>query len=682
MKLRPYQSEMISQWYKIMARPATPGLSYKHVYLQAPTGVGKTEIIFGIIASKLPGGRSLFLTPRTALTDQTKTRAIARLGEQRFGIETVQGMHARVKRANTQFQCDNLFFDEVHLYATGEVKAIPTIIKALKPKTVTFVSATAWNLNEELIGARQDRLILYKFSDAYRDDILHPIEIVRYDTGTQLQIANKFRESDAVAILNMPPAEQARELSRIGVQASELNDVVRQRIRSLIDVWMSQDSSEPTLFFVPDTKFAEYALGQFTRHLARNGRDTGSVAQVNYKESQKITREKIRAFLAGEILVMIVCGMLREGFDYPALSRVYDCSYSPMNPRMTQQKFGRLTRKHAKKGVTRYVYAVDSRLIMSGGGKLIARGEDSLVRADALMLMALSDGVDHVRDVKATIAKVQTLDADGEAHELESQSAMVWDIERVSGAEKRQTVSVSKTILDMTGVGIRLVEEETALPPLNAQPSPVETLEPWFEDESCKIHIPVPLIDCAISAVDRDLKILTTKDEVLAYVHRREEQWLAEEPEFDYGLSSEFFNHEISDAWGDHPVRQRRLHVAWVAWGALLAHDTVTESVVSSLPAPLRFPWDQGPRRCRYIAKFFEYVSGGSKTYRAFMSAGIAYYAHSFLTKSAPPGYDNQFIRLASLRPHEWDRVYQMDSEFWDLRNSLGEGIRHARQAA
>lgn len=458
--LRHYQSKLINDWGRIMELAPEQGRKFKHAFLQAPTGSGKTEVVFGIADTFLKGQKSIFATPRYALNDQNEERALSRLGEEHGVLfMTVQKLAsiARMKKAHKDYRlvygASHVFFDEVHLYSTGEeLRQIKLIMKELKIPSATYVSATAWDVNERVLGSRTGRTAIYKFGEAYKDGVLNPVEIVRYDTGTSLTMKETLQNENVIELLDMSPEAQARELKRLDIGVRDLEEVIEHRIRSLIKLYMGDNAGRQSLFFVPNLKFVQYAKTVFSAYERKNVR----VDFITHEDANAVKKMKIENFLSSKTTVMIACGMLREGFDFPELELVYDCAFNPQNIRLALQKIGRLTRKSASKNVSRFYYAVDSRLILSTDNKIYMRDRNGIpARADAIMLAAYADGdlgQKMVVDPTVTTSQHVLSNVSGEVEHVTLSHARIWEVESVEGVEKKNTVQLDELVSEHPNV--------------------------------------------------------------------------------------------------------------------------------------------------------------------------------------------------------------------------------------
>lgn len=472
MKLRPYQNRLLTEWNRIIRKPRYRDNSHHHVYIQSPTGTGKTLIALAIGAGRR--GRKAFITPRFTLNEQNRDEGVDSDMAKGFQFYTIQSLHRLVQREDIRI--DDLFFDECHLYTSGEdLRMVSTILERVRPKTVTYISATTSGLNEDKLGPRHGYTALYRYEDAYRDGFLHPVTLVRYNSSTNLKMKKlvedmneTLRDSGKTTddLINeiaqlTEPEDQARWFRRHKKLAADLQALVWHRIEQMVDLYTSTRLGEQAIFYVPWVSYLDRTLERLRKRFAASSRRV-SIRTICGSQPNKVKQGVSDDFRTGKIDVVVACKMLREGFNHKGLALTYDCAYSPKDLRSMLQKIGRLTRKpdSGTKPTSMYHYAVDSHLVLAHKRQLLDRDllitEGGLsdheeitqvardVRLDVITLTGQADG--DVFDLGMTgldtIAEGITTtvtDPDGNERTLEYARAPLWFVEG-SGAKERAKI--------------------------------------------------------------------------------------------------------------------------------------------------------------------------------------------------------------------------------------------------
>lgn len=419
MNLRPYQKRLVEDWTKIIRKPVHTGNRHHHAYVQSPTGTGKTLIAFAIGAARR--GKKAFITPRYTLNEQNREEGQDFDLASGFEFYTIQGLYHRLKRE--PIRIDDLFFDECHLYTSGDdLKMVSEIIEQVQPRTVTYISATTSGLNEDRIGPRHGYTAIYRYEDAYRDGFLHPVTLVRYNTSTNLKMKklvasmNEKLDGQTTDDLNLEgledPEDQARWCRRHGIRAADLHALVWHRIEQMTDWYASTHLGEQAIFYVPWVSFLEKTLKRLQKRFMASGKRV-SIRTIHGSQPSKTKQAVSNDFRDGKIDVVVACKMLREGFNHHGLALAYDCAYSPKDLRSMLQKIGRLTRRAKNKPTSLYHYAVDSHLVLAHKRQLLDR--DLLIEEGGL---SQEEEITQVsRDVRGDVVSL-TGQADSDVFDL------------------------------------------------------------------------------------------------------------------------------------------------------------------------------------------------------------------------------------------------------------------------
>lgn len=365
-----------------------------HAYLESPTGTGKTLTI-ALTGSHFPNHIKIFLANTVDLVAQAQRsfEGFARAGliaadEWRF--MTWMKYVSSVKLGTVDQTIDNraaqlVFIDECHIGGTANAGTIEKVsfplIRECADKTV-WVSATPWNIDENVLGARDGHTASFTTAQAYDAKLVNDVDLVRIDCGLQLKVAVAELERTHGSRFSTL-AERSFEIE--GDEADELLDlltehspdrklqirdvsaIVKHRYRLMADHYLQYHAPSKAIFWLPNQSYAK-ACAEHISGLLPNGYRAeaiitltgGSTAETEY------TDKALASFQSQDGDVAVVCAVyrLREGFDMPDLYLGYDCSWNPHNLRSSIQKIGRLTRTRPGKPRSQYHYAVDVKTVL------------------------------------------------------------------------------------------------------------------------------------------------------------------------------------------------------------------------------------------------------------------------------------------------------------------------------
>lgn len=366
-----------------------------HAFLEAPTGSGKTLTI-ALIGERSGGATRVCLAHSVDIVDQTSRQmdlyALAGLITNRSAWKclTWQAYRQAVRRGRLDTLIGTsspelVLVDECHIGGgdRGQGNISYQAIRDTAQKVV-WISATPWDINETILGAREGRSAILGMQEAFGLGLLNATDIVRIDCGLKLRAAvahlenasgtafSTLAEQSFMVDRNCAEhayddlSQQVEELLDRQIRPSDVSTIVRHRIRLLADVYLERHKSERAMFWLPNRSYARECARYISEHLPDGERaeaivhDTGnSTAEAEFAVAarEEFSRED------GGVRVACVVFRLREGFDSPGLRLGFDCSWSPRNLRGTVQKIGRLTRKSPGKARSQYYYAVDVKTV-------------------------------------------------------------------------------------------------------------------------------------------------------------------------------------------------------------------------------------------------------------------------------------------------------------------------------
>lgn len=354
----------------------------KHFWVDAPTGTGKTNLIYKVIEKGTQGTNSIIMVGLDSVVTQHRDRFVS-LGvkplyddpdcavfETKKGntvtIATWQGLYRFEEKP--LLKVDYLFFDECHLGGSSEDnKSFPAIIERFKPKKKVYLSATTFLANEELLGKKEGNCFKYTVTEAYDDGLLNPVDLVEVQVGQRVDITaieqslgrnvekiQEFSDDDLMSL-----AKKMKD-QKVILDAESFKQLAADRAEAMMRIYLEKHAGEPAIFYATNISRAGAALRKF-KSLCRANRVSISAATAHSRETN--FGEVINDFRDGKIMVIFVVGMLQEGFDMPSLRLAFDCRFCSKQDLRRQgrmmQRIGRLTRRSDVKDTSLYYYAMD-----------------------------------------------------------------------------------------------------------------------------------------------------------------------------------------------------------------------------------------------------------------------------------------------------------------------------------
>lgn len=398
---RPYQLRMTNEIHHIHH---TVGAA--HAYAQAPTGTGKTFLMF-LYGETQPGlkiivaGQSNLIRQHKETLDEMVASGLINPDE--WYIDTWQGVVALIKSGKHAAlqSAAVLFFDECHIGGSkGAVKrpsqerdqinnkSYRAIIENIAPKKRVNVSATTWDVNEQVLGQRDGHVTIMTYEEGYAEGYLHPVSLNRVDVGTDMTFKIKNIEEatgeDFHVLAEKTPEELyaflRNEAHRRGerISVKDITGVVEHRLKTMIDLYATNHLGEKAIFYCPNTYYANWAANHFNKRMIRKNGE-GAWGDAVHSNIEVNIDPVIDDFKDTDLKrVLFVVGMLNEGFDYPSLALAFDCAFSPANVRRMLQWIGRVIRtvKDGIKPLSQYYYAVDVVHLFSKSGKGLVIRDD------------------------------------------------------------------------------------------------------------------------------------------------------------------------------------------------------------------------------------------------------------------------------------------------------------------
>jgi len=340
-ELRDYQRQAVRCTLSRITR------GRRRLYIELPTGTGKSVVLASIAKAALRGGRVLAVAHRRELitqlagtmeyvTGQAAGVVMAARDEVDApiivgSIQTLTGRRlARVLDADRE-PITLLLIDEAH-HATSRnaYAALIAQLEAAYPGVaVVGCTATPYRMDKHRM---QDLLPTCAFArtlpDMQRDGWLCPLD-------WRPIVLDGFNLSDLPTTMlgdgeeDYAPHELAEELNQ------------EDHVRAVVDSTASLIGSRQTLVFGVNVAHAQ-ALAEEYR--ARGFRAATIWGEMPTKERAAT----LAAWRAGDVQVVTNCAVLTEGFDFPAISALV-MARPTMSPGLYSQMLGRGTRTHAGK---------------------------------------------------------------------------------------------------------------------------------------------------------------------------------------------------------------------------------------------------------------------------------------------------------------------------------------------
>ena len=387
-KLRDYQQKAFDEILSIYKNKPND----MRVLYHAPTGSGKTltSLFAGITHAKANGYKHiLWVAHQKHLSEQPMTTAFGALGiaptsDPNIGIIDDIAVHCitwqAAKKKIDKFKYDMLIVDEVHQGSSNETehKTFKKLLKAYNYKAQLYVSATPTGLDKKLFKGMMDKLGRFKASykvttpysvlkdKGYLCNVLFK-SVQTEDTIKLKRLADGVIEAHEGSLLDLTDDLIQKEVNiKDPINVAKLKESVAN---SMLAVYFSEEvksveTTPPTLIFansIDDAGDATSAVNlqtnlrrRFAKKFGKVDKNFVQIAHSRNDQSDFTSSELLTQFKDNVFRILIVVGMAKEGYDYPALEVILDFRPSYNNTKLFIQKTGRLLRPSAKKTYGRH----------------------------------------------------------------------------------------------------------------------------------------------------------------------------------------------------------------------------------------------------------------------------------------------------------------------------------------
>jgi superfamily II DNA or RNA helicase len=405
MKLRPYQVKCVRQALKFFQKD-------KVFRIDACTGAGKTVMATEIAKSYK---NVVFVCHTNNLLDQLQSSVeltLKRRMPDSWSSYTYQTLRTKTKKDHKEI--DLLVVDEGHqggLSKDDVSGSYRQIIKNLKPKKILVLSATDHNLDASIFGKKtSENTFRFTYRDGMVAGVLNNCDLITIHTGLK-----QFISDDTVIDgpnLSVVKKKAAKRKVNLVVDESKDN-ILKAHLTSAAEVYLTQECNvkkgyyPQAVFFVSNKTQADILKKALYDRMLQHTKDNKNkrlplpnLVQISHSGITEST-EIIQFFKNKEFSCLVNIKQIQEGFDYPDLDLIFDCSPSFSNRgRVFFQRLGRCLRTNDEKKPSRYYFLYR----LSAGGKF----DGTKAAGDNLSVV----------DLPASEARDEHLEAIGEANRL------------------------------------------------------------------------------------------------------------------------------------------------------------------------------------------------------------------------------------------------------------------------
>lgn len=301
--LRPYQRQVVTDTYNHIRQ------GEKRILIFAPTGAGKTIMVTKIVVDALSRARKvLVVVHREILISQTAEKFSAVGLECGFikagwpknidaGVQIASVQTLPKRDSWKQLKFDIVIFDECHLIAFSKI--CRQIREKLLPDAIFLgLTATPWRLSKrESLG------------DIYSALVCAPMPKVLIESSFLVK-PSYFSLSFNIELDDVNLINGDYDLNQLSVSCDR-----PELIEQICQIWYKLAQGRPTIAFAVKVSHAENIAKAFSQLDV-------SAAVVSGTTPILVRNELYQKLAGGELMILVSCNALSEGFDVPQVSCV------------------------------------------------------------------------------------------------------------------------------------------------------------------------------------------------------------------------------------------------------------------------------------------------------------------------------------------------------------------------
>ncbi|UTC24200.1 DEAD/DEAH box helicase family protein [Candidatus Comchoanobacter bicostacola] len=350
--LRDYQKQLMTEF---IAKWPTQ----THAGLEMPTGSGKTAMMTQIVSLAIKSGveRIVIILPTQNLLEETQVKipAYAKKHPQLGITETLAHYYSKTRSE----QKDSISKEKIILSTYQSLKKLLPKLTLNKNSLVIFdeahrckgketkihvegLACPVIGLSASLYLYPESKLpitsiVKYSIDDAVSDEAISPIQCIDFDLSHQPDI-KELRKRIGIKG-NTLTQEQRDQIGEFLAKQKGIDVTVTQLLQQLI---IAKDPSAKIMVFTRTILHAD-SLREIFQHIG-----IGAVCYHGQIKPKALLEQAMTEFktVGSKAQVMISCGMLDEGTDFPAVKTVVDYDIAIKQARLMQQRMGRATRVH------------------------------------------------------------------------------------------------------------------------------------------------------------------------------------------------------------------------------------------------------------------------------------------------------------------------------------------------
>jgi superfamily II DNA or RNA helicase len=304
---RGYQNSLVDELCQLFQHA-------EYAYLEAATGTGKTLII-ALLAERLRLEHVTYVVHSIDILNQAQqdildyvdAGLISQEIEWRFLTWQAYARKMRWVFTDDDSKPDPfVVVDECHMGGVLDVQSVKKSFSVIvnKAKKILWVSATPWELDEKLMGARQGHTAYYGYKEAYDEGILNKTELVRVDCGLDITLTRnqenlsarellkhekdtlEIEGASADATFEQLNLEVRRALGR-GLRTTDVPLLVQHRYQLMAQLYVAMHRDEKAIFWLPTKQHARMCAEYINRQMESETAAIAVTGDVRYDDDSQ-----------------------------------------------------------------------------------------------------------------------------------------------------------------------------------------------------------------------------------------------------------------------------------------------------------------------------------------------------------------------------------------------------------